>query len=83
MTRPIEKVERRNNLQIGVLIFDIVNILFFLMMGIFQQNITFNPQSYHALEAGFILSNIFFLMTVIFYVFTLMDPGYVDKQPNF
>lgn len=28
MTRPIEKVERRSNLQTGVLIWDIFNILF-------------------------------------------------------
>jgi len=35
MTRPIEKVERRSNLQTGVLIWDIFNILFFIAMGIF------------------------------------------------
>jgi ankyrin repeat protein len=35
MTRPIEKVERRSNLQVGVLIWDIFNILFFIAMGTF------------------------------------------------
>ena len=83
MTRPIEKVERRSNLQTGVLIWDIFNILFFIAMGIFQQNIAYNPDVYHIFVAGFILCNFFFLATVVFYILTLMDPGYVDKQPNF
>ena len=84
MTRPIEKVERRSNLQVGVLIWDIFNILFFIAMGIFRQNLKLkNPDAYHILEAGYIICNFFFLATVIFYVLTLMDPGYVDKQPNF
>jgi hypothetical protein len=84
MTRPIEKVERRSNLQVGVLIWDIFNILFFITMGIFRQNLKLkNPDAYHILEAGYIICNFFFLATVIFYVLTLMDPGYVDKQPNF
>lgn len=53
-------------------------------MGIFRQGLKpKNPDAYHILEAGYIICNFFFLATVIFYVLTLMDPGYVDKQPNF
>ena len=80
MTRPIEKVQRRARLQIGVLVFNTFNIFIFLASGIVDylrnQN---NGGQLIVLE----VATFFFFTTVLFYILTLIDPGYVPRQPNF
>ena len=41
MTRPIEKVERTSKLQTSVLIFDLANIILFIVAGVYQQELQF------------------------------------------
>ena len=80
MTRPIEKVERKARLQIGVLIFNSFNICVFLGSGIvdYLQN-----KSDQGQLVILVLATFFFVTTVLFYILTLIDPGYVPKQSNF
>jgi hypothetical protein len=84
MTRPIEKVERDPKLQRNVMIFDIINITFFIACGIWQQNIYIKTFTHNFLKDWYILTCIFFLLTVVFYLLTVFsDPGYVMRATNF
>jgi hypothetical protein len=74
MTRPIEKVERKARLQIGVLIFNSFNICVFLASGIVDYLQNKNGEGQLIILA---LATFFFLATVLFYILTLIDPGYV------
>ena len=84
MTRPIEKVERTSKLQTFVLIFDLANIILFIVAGIYQQELQFQPFTWAILKYGFIFTNVFFVLTVVFYCLTVFsDPGYVPRNKNF
>lgn len=76
MTRPIEKVERKARLQIGVLIFNSFNISLFLASGIVDYLRNKNNEDQLILLIG---ASFFFLATVLFYILTMSDPGYVPK----
>jgi len=80
MTRPIEKVERRNTLQISFLVFDILNFLVFGVFAVLRtRNYVKSDTSYKVLEAFAILCTLAFISTVLFYILTLSNPGYVPK----
>ncbi len=80
MTRPIEKVERRNTLQRSVLAFDIMNFLFFGVTACFETNeIVERKGTIVAIETFVILTTIAFFFTALFYALTLINPGYVPK----
>ena len=84
MTRPIEKVERRNTLQISVLVFDILNFGFFGITACLETNSIIESHSaFTFLETTVILCTIAVVLSAIFYGLTFMDPGYVSKQKNF
>lgn len=84
MTRPIEKVERKSNLARIVVVFDLINMTFFCVAGVWSQQKSINPQAYHLLTMGFIITNCFFLATVVFYLLTVFaDPGYVPRYKDF
>jgi hypothetical protein len=80
MTRPIEKVERRNTLQISFLVFDILNFLVFGVFAVLRtRNYVKSDTSYKVLEAFAILCTLAFISTALFYILTLSNPGYVPK----
>ena len=72
MTRPIEKVERRNTLQISFLVFGVFAVLR-------TRNYVKSDTSYKVLEAFAILCTLAFISTALFYILTLSNPGYVPK----
>ena len=64
--------------------FDLVNIVFFIACGIWQQNIDVKDSIHNWIETWYILAVISFLMTVVFYLLTVfMDPGYVPTKTDF
>lgn len=81
MTRPIEKVERGAGCQLVSLGLNIIILTVFLLAGIldYKQHSSDKPQAIAIL----VLACFFFFTTMIFYGLTMLNPGYVQKQPNF
>lgn len=84
MTRPIEKVTRRNTIQISILTFDILNFIVLGVIAFYKTKLYIeNSSSKKSLEILAIFCLVAFATTILFYLLTLMNPGYVSKQKDF
>lgn len=75
MTRPIEKVSRNNGCQIGALLFNLFVVGLFVFAGV--EDWLTNTKNVEQL-VGFSLSAFFFIITIVFYALTMINPGYVE-----
>lgn len=81
MTRPIEKVERDSGCQQISMCLNLFSVIVFTIAGIFDY--IQHKQNQRAIILIAVACG-FFSITLIFYALTiLLDPGYVQKQPNF
>lgn len=83
LTRPIEKVERTTTIQVIMLLFDVINMSFFVIAASYNQgsNISDSREKRNTLLV--ILNTIFFSLAIFFYCLTLIDPGYVPLKKDF
>ena len=82
MTRPIEKVKRTQRCQISSLIFNLFVVGVITFIGIYdlkssqhQYNIRYSVTYW--------LQAFFFFGTIVFYGLSMINPGYVQSQPDF
>ena len=83
LTRPIEKVERTTTVQVFMLIFDVINMAFFIIAASYNQHLRFLENDYLKDEITILLNTVFFGLSILFYSLTLIDPGYVPKKRDF
>ena len=83
LTRPIEKVERTTTVQVFMLIFDVINMAFFIIAASYNQHLRFLENDYLKDEITILLNTVFFGLSILFYCLTLIDPGYVPKKRDF
>ena len=84
LTRPIEKVERTTTTQVVMLLFDVINMSFFVIAASYNQSVSFSGDTAKAQDKWTIFFNTaFFVLAIIFYCLTLIDPGYVPLKKDF
>ena len=84
LTRPIEKVERTTTTQVVMLLFDVINMSFFVIAASYNQSFSYDGDSEENQDKFLIIVNtIFFSLAIVFYCLTLIDPGYVPLKKDF
>lgn len=84
LTRPIEKVQRNKITQLTAIAFDVISLLAFVVAASYNQTIKIIlPTAYKEEEYLIGVSTIALILAILFYVLTLMDPGYVPMRDDF
>lgn len=84
LTRPIEKVERTTTIQVIMLLFDVINMSFFVLTLSYSQGESIKNQEYQMQDKTLVILNtVFFVVAILFYCLTLIDPGYVPLKKDF
>lgn len=83
LTRPIEKVERTTTTQVIMLLFDVINMSFFVIAASYNQKANISDEQKLQDTILVVLNTIFFALAIFFYCLTLIDPGYVPLKKDF
>lgn len=83
MTRPIEKVHRNAGCQLSMMFFNLLILALFTVVGVYDYLHRVNVDSDEQLVIIFFVSAFFFVATLVFYFLVMINPGYVQKQPDF
>ena len=83
LTRPIEKVERTTTIQVFMLLFDVINMAFFIIAASYNQHLRLIDTTFMKEEIAIMANTLFFALSILFYCLTLIDPGYVPMKRDF
>ena len=83
LTRPIEKVERTTTTQVIMLLFDVINMSFFVIAASYNQGASISEHRKASNTTLVIMNTFFFALAIFFYCLTLIDPGYVPLKKDF
>ena len=80
------KVERTTTTQVVMLLFDVINMSFFVIAASYNQQVSYSEagiQNSKQNKVLLVMDTLFFVLAIFFYCMTLVDPGYVPLKKDF